>query len=312
VPWLRLWDDALDCPKVHRLKPEVFRAWIFLLLAAKRHGEEGLLPSLDTIAFWMRADASQVRGWIEDLTKAGMIDQAGEGHVIHDWDYWQQPPDRTAAQRMRRHRESRKKGSDTSQEREESRAEQSESRRRNASVTPSVTQRNVTAALRRNAAVTPEAVLSAAPATHSHARSLDETTTGRKGDEHKLFVQAVSELEAHEPTEYLAGSLVMAADTPSIRDLESWRLLVAARTVQKPNKSKTWGLFEHVAHTCTEADYRKLCRPLSNGQPSPSKPGGSDVNQPVSAMNPPPGLEVFAAESAALMAKYQKQRRKTP
>jgi hypothetical protein len=162
MPWLRLWDDALDCPKVHRLKPELFRAWIFLLLAAKRHGDEGLLPALDTIAFWMRADVSEVQEWAEGLAGVGMLDKTDSGYLIHDWDHWQQPPDRTVAQRMRRYRETRKKGSGTSKEtggeKEESRAEDV-----TRNVTPSVTDRNATVTLRRNAAVTPPPPDSASP-----------------------------------------------------------------------------------------------------------------------------------------------------
>lgn len=155
MPWLRLWDDALDSPKVHRLKPELFRAWIFLLLAAKRHDTGGVLPDTETIAFWMRATEEQVEQWTARLVEVGLIERSGEGLVMHDWEHWQEPPDRTAAQRMRRMRESKKakkaKKPDSPPSPpspEESRTEQS--RGRNRCATPTVTKNT----LRRNGDVT--------------------------------------------------------------------------------------------------------------------------------------------------------------
>jgi hypothetical protein len=103
------------------------------------------------------------------------------------------------------------------------------------------------------------------------AHTLDEMTTGRTGEEHRLFVQVVNELRSHKPTSQLAEMLVQAADTPDMRNLPSWRLFVAARVVQQPNKGKEWPLFRSIALSCKMSEYEKLCKRPDNSSPKPER-----------------------------------------
>ena len=99
-------------------------------------------------------------------------------------------------------------------------------------------------------------------------------------------MQVFEELNAYEPTRFLAASLSMAADTPGIQGLPSWRLLVAARTVQRPDKDKSWPLFQHIAETCTEAQYLKLIR-----KPAPTAtPTASAAATTMQNFNPGPKI----------------------
>ena len=157
MPWLRLWDDALDSPKVHRLKPDLFRAWIFFLLAAKRHNCNGILPDIETIAFWMHASEPQVEAWIGGLMTAGLIEDTEHGTAMHDWETWQQPPDKTAAQRMRKMRAARRaKKAEKSDPPPDPPSEQRREEKRGEDVTPPVTGSVTTEVLQRNTSVTHE------------------------------------------------------------------------------------------------------------------------------------------------------------
>jgi hypothetical protein len=248
MPWLRLWTDILDDVSLDELDDRLFRGWTLLLIAAKKFYRNGELPPVKTIAFWIHRTENIVVEWIEDLVAAGMLDRNGVTVFVHGWARWQEPKDRTNASRQS---EWRKRNAVTKKQKvpvpPKEKQKQSESR----------AEQTVTPVTGVTVAVTPHNGV-----THAHA--LSEISTGRKGEEHEIFLKVISELESHEPTKFIAASLVMAADTPGIRNLPSWRLFVAARTIQQPNKSKTWGLFQHVAQTCTEAQYQKCLQASSS------------------------------------------------
>jgi hypothetical protein len=103
--WFRLYDDVLDDPKVQRLPPVLFKAWINLLCLASRGG--GTLPSVDDIAFSLRADIETVNGWLDDLSGRGLLAEQGDGIAPHNWQARQFKSDRdpTATERQRRKRD---------------------------------------------------------------------------------------------------------------------------------------------------------------------------------------------------------------
>ena len=110
MPWLRFWTDILDSEKIAELDDATYRGWTLILIAAKKHDQDGLLPPLKRIAYWTRRTETEVKKWIETLKRAGLIDAGKDGPRVHDWDYWQEPKDRTNARRQKEFRV-RKKGS---------------------------------------------------------------------------------------------------------------------------------------------------------------------------------------------------------
>jgi hypothetical protein len=96
----------------------------------------------------------------------------------------------------------------------------------------------------------------------------DEQTTGRTGDEHRQFVQVWRDLRNHAPTAHLASELVMAADTPAVRTVESWRLWVGCRVVHQPDRPKSWGCFIRSALCATEAEYESRRSQEDRGRPT--------------------------------------------
>jgi hypothetical protein len=108
MPWVRLWCDILDSPKLFDLSDDLFRGWMLILLCTKKADRGGRVPSPKTLAFWTRRDIETVNGWIGDLLDAGLLDRDGGGFIVHDWEFWQPPRDRTNGERQRRHREAKK------------------------------------------------------------------------------------------------------------------------------------------------------------------------------------------------------------
>ena len=107
MPWFRFYAEALSDPKVQRLSPELFRAWVNLLCLASQHG--GTLPSVDDMAFHLRISSSQAAQQLDDLILAGLLDILPDGVIQpHNWHVRQYASD-TSTERVRKHREKRQR-----------------------------------------------------------------------------------------------------------------------------------------------------------------------------------------------------------
>lgn len=159
MPWLRLWTDILDSEKVADLDDSTYRGWTFILLGAKRHDKNGLLPPMKRLAYWLRRPEEVVKAWTETLVSVGLLEETPNGLCVHDWPMWQPDKDATGAKRQRAYRERKKSPSglprpETETETETEREQSREGKERYASPLRNVTD-DVTQALRRNAPVTP-------------------------------------------------------------------------------------------------------------------------------------------------------------
>lgn len=105
--WFRAYSEALDDPKVQRLHPNLFKAWFNLLcLACEGNGH---LPSDDDIAFRLRISVQDAKQHVDELILAGLIDLETSGaRKPHNWETRQFVSD-TSTERVRKHRETKKK-----------------------------------------------------------------------------------------------------------------------------------------------------------------------------------------------------------
>jgi hypothetical protein len=103
-PWIRLYTHVPDDPKAQRLPDAVFKFWINCMCLAGRHN--GFLPEVDDIAFHLRLPGETVRGHLNHLKTAELIDESEQGIRMHDWDSWQYE-DRSA-KRTKEYRDRRK------------------------------------------------------------------------------------------------------------------------------------------------------------------------------------------------------------
>jgi hypothetical protein len=99
--WLRLYTGILDDPKVQRLEAEHFKGWVNLLCLAKEH--DGLLPSLEDIAFRLRLSGEDAESLVEELVKRGLLDSDGKNVTPHNWHQRQFQSD-VSTERVKRYR----------------------------------------------------------------------------------------------------------------------------------------------------------------------------------------------------------------
>ncbi len=100
--WLRLYTEVLDHPKLQRLPGDLFKFWVNLLCLARLHN--GVLPSIEDIAFRLRCSDQQATDWMMQLIERKLLDKTSEGVRAHDWDQYQYDSD-SSTQRSRKHRQ---------------------------------------------------------------------------------------------------------------------------------------------------------------------------------------------------------------
>jgi hypothetical protein len=112
--WFRVYDEALDDPKVQRLPAEYFKLWFNTLCVASRHG--GVLPPIEDLAFLLRMRVDEVVDGIKWLENAGLIEGAGNGERSpHNWLKRQFQSD-SSTERVKRFRNARRNVAETSTE----------------------------------------------------------------------------------------------------------------------------------------------------------------------------------------------------
>lgn len=107
--WFRMYADVLDDPKVQKLPPDVFKAWVNLLCLASRN--DGMLPDIEDMAFALRMSQDVTRDMVVTLKRHGLLDE-GDGLTPHNWAQRQFKSDTAedARERKRKQRKREKEG----------------------------------------------------------------------------------------------------------------------------------------------------------------------------------------------------------
>jgi hypothetical protein len=101
MKWFRFYNEALLDPKVQRLPPHLFKAWVNFLCFASRNG--GVLPSVEDMAFDLRQPVAKVSRDLSDLVARALLD-ARDGVRPHNWESRQFVSDHSN-QRVKAHRD---------------------------------------------------------------------------------------------------------------------------------------------------------------------------------------------------------------
>jgi len=105
----RLYNDVINDPKVQLLPKALRWAWIEMLCLASKN--DGFLPTVDQIAFSVRASVNDAQSDLDALVLAGLIDITPEGRLTpHNWSERQFASD-SSRERTRNYRERMKKRS---------------------------------------------------------------------------------------------------------------------------------------------------------------------------------------------------------
>lgn len=101
--WFRFYHEALDDPKVQRLCPELFKAWVNILCLASEGTPRGSLPSVEDIAFRLRLDLETTTAHCLALEGAGLVEWVDGFFQPHNWK-GRQPPSDDVTPRVTKHR----------------------------------------------------------------------------------------------------------------------------------------------------------------------------------------------------------------
>lgn len=108
--WFRVYDDAINDPKVLRL-PEATRwHWIAVLAIASKN--DGALPSIEDIALMLRKSRQAATAILATLKDAGLVDETEAGLAPHNWNGRQFKSD-VSTERVQRFRNAKRNVSST-------------------------------------------------------------------------------------------------------------------------------------------------------------------------------------------------------
>lgn len=110
--WFRAYEDALNDPKIQRLPGEQFKIWFNLLCVASAN--KGSLPQLEELAFALRMSEDALRGHLDALQAAGLIDVDPDTLAMspHNWSGRQYQSD-TSSERVKRFRNAKRNADET-------------------------------------------------------------------------------------------------------------------------------------------------------------------------------------------------------
>lgn len=108
--WFRFYNDAVNDPKVQRLKPQLFKFWINILCLASKNS--GAIPQIEDISFSIRLGQEAVEEHINALIANKLIHKTNHGFEPHNWDTRQYKSD-GSTERVKRFRERSKCVSET-------------------------------------------------------------------------------------------------------------------------------------------------------------------------------------------------------
>lgn len=271
MQYVPLWTTILRSRKVFNLDDASFRFWVNCLALAQDHDQrKGTLPDLDSIAFCLHLEDEAASILMDRLVSGGLVDAAGEGYVVHNWEKWRGKRDPGAADRKRHQRErERSNVTDVTDVTRDAKCHGIQNRtetEQNAGK-PAAHARPPAHAREASPEIIP---IAPKPDPDWEPQPLpDESMTGRAGRDQADFVRAVQILDGHHTTRRLGMQLRMSCDTPGVQMLRGWQFVVGAMTCQRPDKLVTWGALTGYARNATEAQFDQ-CNAQAPARASPA------------------------------------------
>lgn len=107
MPWIRLYVEVLDDPKVGLLPPHLKWPWVEYLIVNEKSG--GVLPPMPQLVYMLRREQAIIEAELATLVKVGLIDTNADGSLVpHNWGGRQFRGDTTNAKRQQRFKEKRR------------------------------------------------------------------------------------------------------------------------------------------------------------------------------------------------------------
>lgn len=103
--WFRLYDDAINDPKILRLAECHRWQWLATLCIASKN--DGVLPQLSDVALMLRMTPKKAVAALARLRAAGLLDETDKGLSPHNWEGRQYKSD-SSTERVKRFRNSQR------------------------------------------------------------------------------------------------------------------------------------------------------------------------------------------------------------
>jgi hypothetical protein len=115
--WIKLWVELISDPKMGRLSDHLWRRAIETFLLAGEHNNDGLLPNLMDMAYYLHTDEDKLEVDLDELLQAGLLEVA-PGGLFKVKNFAKRQDARTNTERVQMYRDRQRSMSETSLERE--------------------------------------------------------------------------------------------------------------------------------------------------------------------------------------------------
>lgn len=105
--WIKLYTEILSDPKMGRMSDKLFRRTIELFLLAGKEDGDGVLPSIDDIAWSLHSSTKEIQTVLDELTNLKIIERKDDKYLISNFES-RQNSDLTRSEINRRYYENSK------------------------------------------------------------------------------------------------------------------------------------------------------------------------------------------------------------
>jgi len=103
MPWIKLYVETLDDPKMGRLNDRLWRRSIEVFMLAGKTGAGGFLPPIEDMAWILRTTPEELAAELEELARVNIVNQTEDGWCVTHFAVRQDAD--SNAERQRRYRE---------------------------------------------------------------------------------------------------------------------------------------------------------------------------------------------------------------
>ena len=84
--WIKLYIEILSDPKMGRMSDKLFRRTIELFLLAGKEDGDGVLPSIDDIAWSLHSSTKEIQSVLDELTNLKIIERKDDKYLISNFE----------------------------------------------------------------------------------------------------------------------------------------------------------------------------------------------------------------------------------
>lgn len=102
--WIKIYHEILDDPKMGRMNDHLWRRTIEIFLIAGKVEKNGILPTVEDMAWTLRTTVDDINTCLDEMEKLGIISKVGDEIIVTHYAE-RQSTNLTGAERTKRYRE---------------------------------------------------------------------------------------------------------------------------------------------------------------------------------------------------------------